>query len=1210
MTPDIIIKDNAHLLELHAAGTLSDALIQVPSFKENEEPILINLSSNLRFQNTNASVLIEHLEQNYINAFKKALIDLSLESYYNFRTNKSRSRSFTLMSATGNKALDAWLTSYADRSPIKNRKSLRGYILSLAEDEVEDEIVKVVDELITFESWADAITEEALAKLDINLFPALLLSRKRAISKLGCGYIAEQILWCIEQLNDVKGKKTENDFISILGNADNLLIFSDEHLTETNRRKSSLYRNIYLKLLSYGTVTKSWLPAYSKKTPRLQFRTLASKDLDNAIDQAFSSDRKSILTSLWSRFILCTSIGQTLNFPIQIRLLCGYLFPKDRVRRLGYRKIMEQLTLSVGLRYPLDMCDTIYKQQDSNSSLNWYERYVVVERDSVISVESISDLPSGVIAQPLPDEWREALAIYHELKLTSDGYKSDIMYFVKWAIQYRGALSPWDIKPIDVYTPSPFAHTSECYFDYINNAQGVKSKKTKRNRWGLAKDFYRRVANTLKLKDKNVESPFKNLPKVDFTGRGRRSKTPRARITSIVIDKMAEILCGFDSKGVPTYQWAEQISLTAFNSDRSRGRTDHFFDLESQQYVFCPSRAASLAFLLLLPIRGVQARWLDQGYFDQEIFDPTTKSFKENLSPLKHFESEYHRKQWDVNGGAVGVLQRPSNRLMSGDSDFSIYINTNKTQMWSPDEKNGYEIPWPYISSPEHTYEKNLNHPYNVLFEQLRWLERYSADAQPLRFDHIPSDRERITNARNIMANIPFILPVFRDLTETVSYKLSGKQIIAHPPISKNKIERIFDELCLETEKQLRQEGLDVTLTDTDGKSIFDIHTLRVAGISHLLDIGVPLHIVSEFIAGHASIFMTLGYSKAESDVIKERILQANESTKYVPSASDKVLLGQDNKKLFAPNDHSSDIDLNHRNIATFAPVEGGMCPLGGKGCAGCSEGMPHPEEDNVFVPVQGGCGNCRFWLTGFDFLIEQIMELNRIMFVLKESSKEIQYLNECAEEIEWALEDAETPEERRRLNVKITSTQSSIKGIEESLIPLMKAWKNRYLAVLQSEELRETHDTESGNKPALIGDVNITANLKSGSEYQLIHTIVEQAYLLPKGSVPIPENPARALREFLDTIVSHLDSSFLFARIKDKHLANKGALKLADYLNEHFSQGEIAALSDGRLMEISQLKLEKVTKAANLLQSMIDQQLTLPKNQKSLTHHTLEESI
>ncbi len=231
-------------------------------------------------------------------------------------------------------------------------------------------------------------------------------------------------------------------------------------------------------------------------------------------------------------------------------------------------------------------------------------------------------------------------------------------------------------------------------------------------------------------------------------------------------------------------------------------------------------------------------------------------------------------------------------------------------------------------------------------------------------------------------------------------------------------------------------------------------------------------------------------------------------------------------------------------------------------------------------------------------------------MFVLKESSKEIQYLNECVEEIEWALEDAETPEERQRLNVKITSTQSSIKGIEESLIPLMKAWKNRYLAVLQSEELRETNDTESGNKPALIGDVNITANLKSGSEYQLIHTIVEQAYLLPKGSVPIPENPARAFREFLDTIVSHLDSSFLFARIKDKHLANKSALKLADYLNEHFSQGEIAALSDGRLMEISQLKLEKVTKAANLLQSMIEQQLTLPKNQKSLTHHMLEESI
>ncbi|ARN70048.1 Cell division protein FtsK (plasmid) [Vibrio vulnificus] len=50
MTPDIIIKDNAHLLDLHAAGTLSGALIQVPSFKENEEPILINLSLTYAFK--------------------------------------------------------------------------------------------------------------------------------------------------------------------------------------------------------------------------------------------------------------------------------------------------------------------------------------------------------------------------------------------------------------------------------------------------------------------------------------------------------------------------------------------------------------------------------------------------------------------------------------------------------------------------------------------------------------------------------------------------------------------------------------------------------------------------------------------------------------------------------------------------------------------------------------------------------------------------------------------------------------------------------------------------------------------------------------------------------------------------------------------------------------------------------------------------------
>lgn len=39
---------------------------------------------------------------------------------------------------------------------------------------------------------------------------------------------------------------------------------------------------------------------------------------------------------------------------------------------------------------------------------------------------------------------------------------------------------------------------------------------------------------------------------------------------------------------------------------------------------------------------------------------------------------------------------------------------------------------------------------------------------------------------------------------------------------------------------------------------LHDIHTLRVSGITDLLDRGVPLNIVSEYVAGHATYIMTL----------------------------------------------------------------------------------------------------------------------------------------------------------------------------------------------------------------------------------------------------------------------------------------------------------------------------------------------------------------
>ena len=61
----------------------------------------------------------------------------------------------------------------------------------------------------------------------------------------------------------------------------------------------------------------------------------------------------------------------------------------------------------------------------------------------------------------------------------------------------------------------------------------------------------------------------------------------------------------------------------------------------------------------------------------------------------------------------------------------------------------------------------------------------------------------------------------------------------------------------------------------TSRKAKFDIHCLRVAGISRLIEIGVDPTIVQEFLAGHLSVAMTHRYLKMQPWHVREKIIEA-----------------------------------------------------------------------------------------------------------------------------------------------------------------------------------------------------------------------------------------------------------------------------------------------------------------------------------------------
>ncbi|HIF9238113.1 TPA: VPA1269 family protein [Photobacterium damselae] len=1181
--PDIVAKNSEEVLSILKNQSFIGNVISIPT-PDAKGTVLINYSDEIKISNSTTEPLFDLIEnKKLITLFKIEVVSLVVTNIV------KQKRTFSILTKCFNPEINKLINSYANKQKGVRKKSFRGYLNSLPNKLLRTEVTCFINNLMELHYWADCFSTDLIRQIPAKYLPVMLLS-SGTIHNTSVDTFLGKILGNVATLKCVKKKISDNIYMNKCDdrNCDDWIIFSENHFNNSKRRLNSAYRNIYLSVLTLGVSLKLWLLPYLKNNNyRLQNDFICSPILTETLHHLFTRDRKATVTPFWSRFCLSSSIGNTLNFPIYIKPIIDALVGDNNASKLGIEKTMQALCTGRNLNYPTDMYISIKRQQPKKI---WYKRYAVIKdklgMDIVLHIGSIN---SHTNYKELPFEWLDSLRRWHYIKSSSDEYKKGIFLFVKWAIN-RGFNSPWDVTRTDLIDPIFCNDHGETYFDHLNEHSDIYTKRTKVKNWALARDFYTQVTNSMKLENISVQNPFKDLQVVYFKGRKSRSKTPRPRISPIVINKMLEIIYSPDKYGKPTYSWAENVSWEALNNGRRRARSDHFSHKNNKgevEYIFCPSRAAALTMLLLLPLRGVQVRWLDQGLCDAEIFNVETKDFNENKSHLKNFINEFGNSHEYINSTPTGVIQRPIDDHFKTTDNWCIYVNTNKTQLWEPDEKHGYQIPWPYFKKAKHSYQKLLNRPYEVLFKQIEFMNKYSTNQNPIRFDHVTEDRDRVDTKSDVLAVIPYFTPLFRDLNEIKSYSLKQAPTIAHPPISKVKLTTLFDELCKETEQRFSLENINIKLTKDDGTSIYDIHTLRVAGISNLIDIGVPLHIVSEYIAGHASLLMTINYEKSNSDWIRDKIVEAARGD--LDTAMDRLINGYGKDYLINPVNKDDNV-LKDKNIALFAPVEGGVCPLGGKGCNGCKVGMKDPNKKDRFKVVEGGCGNCRFWLTGPDFILEQVMEINKIMYLLKEGSRETNYLSECIEELEFDIEDAIEEKIKRKLSIKIATIEARKKSIEEDLIPLVAAWSHRYIAIVQSEKmLDDNFDDDNGNKVRLIGDENITTSLIKGTEFSLVQNIVEQAYLLPRGAAPIPENAARSFREFMDTITSNIDSTLLFARIKDKHIANIGAVKLANFISDELTDSEINSILNGDIKIISNSKLNRIKTAAYLVKQSIN---------------------
>lgn len=775
----------------------------------------------------------------------------------------------------------------------------------------------------------------------------------------------------------------------------------------------------------------------------------------------------------------------------------------------------------------------------------------------------------GQLREKNLDDWAQAVELFYRLShAVRNGKREAVKPLLDWAI-IHGHTSPWNVQVNQLINP---LHPDDANTFY----KFLCGYKRKKSAWSGAVRFYTIACNALKpLPDydkKGIRNPFEGLSN-PFHERGNRrstiGKTHRRLIPLDKLNAMLDTLLDCDDSGNPQYTWVKQKFRADF-AERFNYRTGKF------EVVWHPARARCLALLLIIPLRCKQARWLDQGLMDTHRWDVESDSWILNEHPLAAYQYSNGQLHSEFYGRPSGVLQPLDSLLGGNDSHLGLYINTNKTQLWNPESRTGYSVPWPdgkemRASSDILVKERGLRlgRVYDLVKDQIEWMQIYDPATIPVTFS---DDAEEY--GPEVRSMLPAFCPIFRDLVSPTS-RDDGKPVCV--PVSKQKIDLLFHALAAETEDRLVKKGHDraslgLTIQKRNTKiminlgrsellrrSTYDIHSLRVAGITHLLEMGIPAHIVSEFIAGHMALVMTLHYAKFQPMKLRQQLMDAFNEADTIRKFEDSLLnLGVSDQPLLITNPRFEDGDRpDPADVllikGTWRYINGGICPG-----ASCEEGGIRIIESirttkRDAVPVPGGpesCGNCRFFLTSPSFIIPQMLAANSIMLQLRELGRHRKQLWDRKVGLDLAIFEGNASNRDR---IEHMTLEAELERIERRLEPMILEWYNRFEMFKISTELLSTgDDSEPSESKRLMflgvdDGTHVQAFLDSeGTDYSLVKEIVGQAEMLG-GHRPISELAEHKLREFVDRVLSQESVPDLLLSMPEGSHRRQASLLLAD---------------------------------------------------------------
>lgn len=677
---------------------------------------------------------------------------------------------------------------------------------------------------------------------------------------------------------------------------------------------------------------------------------------------------------------------------------------------------------------------------------------------------------------------------------------------------------------------------------------------------GTLEEFFGFVADGLRSAHRGTVETAPYFPnpiasKLDRFDTVKRAGSPRKAIASDILEEMREVLIEDD------YAWARHAS----------GDFATVVDGETNELkvVWCPSATICLYTLLSLPLRGLQARMFDSGEGDAKIFDFATQTMVTNPKQLRiQGKLDSSREE--------GFLQVMGSGLPAVPDIVGIWVPVNKTS------DDGYPVPW-------------VSDELLAQFKYQRdWIFRYTRHPGMHGIDEAQGYRDTPEELR--FAEKKFFC-LFRD-------PCVNSRVAESLPVSKQKLSKLWGKLCLEVETRINLRAVDqfhrVRLAKVvdggDPVAVFDLHTLRVSGITDLLNRGVPLQIVSEYVAGHRTYMMTTWYDQPSVFAIRQVLRDAHGRTGdtqgMLPRFTEEEV-GRMRPYLLVNEQYQglyTGFDALEENAGLIQVRQAGICP--GTRCE--DGGM---SENGKTVPVPAGdrgpsCPQCRFFLTGPAFLLGQAIEGNQLILKIRTKVAALAKLRNMTLD----AEDAGNPREAALLR-----GQQDLE--ERQLTDMLTEWWHRMQfyenSIAQLEDYRRAEAGIRGEKTSNIlvlheeRDPQPNFGFAAATELELKHFVSTCTELLPGSvneSLGAHQDIEIAMGRFL-AINDEAELTAMFFKLTDSQrltaanlmveLMNKAStspIKTEQLVNGTMSPKALPGLTEDLNKLFSGLSVERVT--------------------------------